>query len=137
MAGMQRVSLFIATLACAISGVTLAQTRETQERSLQKYLKYAGDPVEEFPFWRLDHFELVGPDKVVIWPTIHDAYLVTVSPPCAKLEWAMAIGVTSEQRHVVSRKFDYVTTGNERCKIEQIRPIDYKTMRRDQQSGKS
>jgi hypothetical protein len=108
-----------------------AQTRKTQQENLDRFEKYAGDPVEQFQFWSLYKWQLVGPNKVVVWPTINDAYLLTVDDPCPGLEWANGIGVTSKQRHLVSRKFDYVTYGKGRCQISEIRPIDYKTMLKD------
>ena len=62
---------------------------------------------------------------------INDAYLVTVAKPCPGLEFARGIGVTSKQRRIVSRKFDYVTYGNGRCQIMEIQPIDYRQMLKD------
>ncbi len=108
-----------------------AQTREVQQQNLERFEKYAGAPVEEFEFWSLHKWQLVGPEKIVVWPTINDAYLITVDKPCPGLEWAKGIGVTSQQRHIVSRKFDYVTYGRGRCAIREIRPIDYKAMLKD------
>ena len=109
-----------------------AQTRETQQEHLQRFEKYAGSPVDEFEFWPpLYKWELVGPEKVVVWPTINQAFLISVHAPCPGLEWSKAIGVTSKQRHYVTAKFDYVTYGRDQCAIDEIRPIDYKTMLKD------
>ena len=122
-------------LAAACLAIALgapAQTRKTQAENLDRYEKYLGDPIDEFQFWPpLYKWELVGPTKVVVWPTINEAYLITVNEPCPRLEWAKAIGVTSQQRHYVNRKFDYVTYGGDRCQIREIRPIDYRTMLKD------
>jgi hypothetical protein len=116
---------------------TDAQTRKTQQENLERFEKYLGEPVEQFQFWSLYKWQLVGPNKVVVWPTINDAYLLTVDDPCPGLEWANGIGVTSKQRHLVSRKFDYVTYGKGRCQINEIRPIDYKTMLKDGPDAKA
>ena len=121
-------SLFVFVVAMSGSVCAHAQTRETQQRNLDRYLQFAGAPIDEFPFWKLYQWELVGPDKVMVWSTVKDAYLLTATPPCPKLEWARAIGVTSNQRHVVSRAFDFVTAGDDRCRISEIRPIDYAAM---------
>ena len=114
-----------------------AQTRKTQQANLERFEKYAGEPVDQFQFWSLYKWQLVGPTKVVVWPTINEAYLLTVNEPCPGLEWANTIGVTSKQRHIVSRKFDYVTYGKGRCQINEIRPIDYKTMLKDGPDAKA
>jgi uncharacterized protein DUF6491 len=119
------------------SSAALAQTRETQQENLDRFEKYAGAPIDEFEFWSLYKWQLVGPEKVVVWSTINDAYLVSVASPCPGLEWARGIGVTSKQRHIVSRKFDYVTYGKGRCQITDIRPIDYKQMLKDGPDAKA
>ncbi|HJT98251.1 MAG TPA: DUF6491 family protein [Rhodanobacteraceae bacterium] len=120
-------------LLLALAGIALAHadTRETQQRNLERFERYAGAPVGEFDFWSLYKFQVVGPENVVVWSTIKDAYLLSVDSPCPRLEFANAIGVTSQQRHVVSSKFDYVTFGHDRCKIREIRPIDYQQMLKD------
>ncbi len=109
----------------------IAQTRATQQQNLERFEKYAGAPIDAFDFFSLYKWQLVGPEKVVVWSTVSDAYLIAVASPCPGLEWAHGIGVTSKQRHLVSRKFDDVTYGNGRCQITQIRPIDYKRMLKD------
>lgn len=114
-----------------------AQTRQVQQENLERFEKYAGAPVEQFQFWSLYKWQLVGPEKVVVWSTINDAYLISVDDPCPGLEWSRAIGVTSKQHHIVSRKFDYVTYGKGRCAIKEIRPIDYRTMLKDGPDAKA
>jgi hypothetical protein len=109
----------------------LAQTREVQQEKLERYMKYAGDPIDQFNFWSMYKWSLVGPNKVVVWPSINEAYLLTVADPCPGLEWAKGIGVTSKQSHTVSTRFDYVTYGRGECQIIEMRPIDYKRMLKD------
>lgn len=128
---MRNVIAAIVLASVVAAPAAVAQTRATQEQNLERFEKYAGAPVDEFDFWSLYKWQLVGPEKVVVWSTISDAYLITVAKPCAGLEFARGIGVTSKQRHIVSRKFDDVTYGNGRCHIAEIRPIDYKQMLKD------
>lgn len=128
---MRNVIAAIVLASVVAAPAAVAQTRATQEQNLERFEKYAGAPVDEFDFWSLYKWQLVGPEKVVVWSTISDAYLITVAKPCAGLEFARGIGVTSKQRHIVSRKFDDVTYGNGRCQIAEIRPIDYKQMLKD------
>jgi hypothetical protein len=124
-------------LASIVAAPASAQTRATQQQNLERFEKYAGAPIDEFDFWSLYKWQLVGPEKVVVWSTINDAYLITVAKPCPGLEFARGIGVTSKQRRIVSRKFDYVTYGSGRCQIMEIRPIDYKRMPGDGPDGKT
>lgn len=106
-----------------------AQTPATQQKALSRYAKYAGAPIDQFQFWDLFQWELAGRDKVLVWTAVNQAYLITVRLPCNRLQWANSIGLTSQQAHIVSRKFDYVTAGDERCHITEIQPIDYKAMK--------
>lgn len=131
------LSISMLILAALSAAGAWAQTPETQQRNLDRYLQFAGAPIDEFPFWSLYQWELVGPDKIVVWSTVKNAYLLTVAQPCSKLEWARAIGVTSNQRHVVGRTFDFVIADGERCKIEQIRPIDIAAMRKQAREDKA
>ena len=128
---MRKVFAAVALAGALVAPAAHAQTRATQQENLERFEKYAGAPVDEFDFWSLYKWQLVGPEKVVVWSTINDAYLITVAKPCAGLEFARGIGVTSKQRRIVSRKFDYVTFGNGRCQIAEIRPIDYRQMLKD------
>jgi hypothetical protein len=123
-------------LGALIAGSAAADTRAVQQQNLEKYTPYLQEPVDSFRFWSLYKWQLVGPEKVVIWSTIKDAYLVTVEQPCSGLEWAHGIGVTSKQSHKVSKSFDSVTAGKQRCRISEIRPIDTKRMQEERRAAK-
>ncbi len=112
-------------LALLLATSASAQTREKQEKALSQYLPYAGTPVDRIQFWELQRWELVGEYKVVVWPRINEAYLLTVDGPCNDLQWKEAIGVTSTA-NVVNRRFDSVVVGHDKCRINEIRPIDFK-----------
>jgi type II secretory pathway pseudopilin PulG len=120
----------LAILALLAAATAQAQTREKQEESLDKYLPYAGAPVDHFQFWKLTQWELVGQFKVVVWPRLNEAFLLTVDPPCSELEWAKSIAVTSTA-NTVNRGFDSVQVGRDKCRINEIRPIDYKKYRQE------
>ena len=128
---MRNVLAAIAFASVLAAPVASAQTRATQQQNLERFEKYAGAPIDEFEFFSLYKWQLVGPEKVVVWSTINDAYLITVEKPCPGLEFARGIAVTSKQRHIVSAKFDEVTYGKGRCQIAQIRPVDYRQMLKD------
>jgi type II secretory pathway pseudopilin PulG len=125
----------MAILVLLVATSASAQTRETQEKRLNEYLPYAGEPVDRFQFWNLQRWELVGEYKVIVWPQLNKAYLLTVYPPCNRLEWTQAIGVTSTAQ-VVSQKFDSVVIGEDKCRIKEIRPIDYKKYLSDRKAAK-
>ena len=113
------------------AGGVQADTREHQKEELARFEKYAGEPIDEFPMFRMWQWQVVGPDRLVVWSTIKDAYLMRVDKGCNRLDWTHGLSVTQNMRQKVSRKFDFVVFGDQRCKITQIRPIDYKAMLKD------
>ena len=125
----------IAMFGLLLATSTFAQTAEKQDKALNEYLPYAGEPVDRFQFWDLQRWELVGDYKVVVWPRLNEAYLLTVDPPCQDLRWAQKIGVTSTANSV-SKRFDSVLVGKFKCRINEIRPIDYKKYLADRKAAK-
>ena len=121
----------IAIVLTALAGAAQADTRATMQETLDHYMPYVGEPVDGFTFWSLHKWKLAGPEKVIVWPTIKDAWLVTVEKPCSRLEWARGIGLSSQQSRQVQVRSDYVQVGNQRCHIEEIRPIDLERMNLD------
>lgn len=117
--------------ALLLAGGAQADTPETQKKNLDGYTPYLQAPVGQFNFWSLHKWQLVGPDKVVVWLTINDAYLLTVETPCDSLQWTNDIGVTSQASHTVMRRMDWVIAGKDRCRIAQIQPIDYARMKKE------
>ena len=122
--------------AMMIAGEATAQTRERQQEALDAYLPYAGAPMDSFRFWKLTQWELVAPTKVVVWPKLQEAYLLTVDEPCSELEWAKSIAVTSSVQRVTAR-FDSVKVGRDECRINEIRPIDYRKYQQDRKARAS
>lgn len=132
---MQRNLTMMALAALLMAATAHAQTRERQQERLDAYLPYAGEPVERFQFWNLTQWELVATDKVVVWPRLNEAYLLTVDKPCSDLEWAKSIAVTSTA-NMVNVRFDSVKAGKDTCHINEIRPIDYRKYRQDRAQEK-
>src|SRR5690606_9656158 len=112
------------------AGTVQADTRATMQETLDHYSPYLGEPVQGFTFWSLHRWKLAGPEKVIVWPTVKDAWLVTVEKPCPQLEWARGIGFGSQQSHQVQVRIDHLEVGNQRCRIEEIRPIDLEAMKK-------
>ena len=132
---MRNLLISASLVLCLVTGAR-ADTREYEKQELARYQKYAGGPIDEFRMTSLFRWQVVGPQSVVVWSTIRDAYLITVDMPCANLEWTHALGLTQSQKWTVSRKFDFVAFDKQRCTISQIRPIDLAVMSKDTQAEK-
>jgi hypothetical protein len=123
---MSKRSLFAAML-IGLSTLAHADTRAHEKEELARFERFAGAPVDEFAMVELFRSQVVGPENVVIWSTLRDAYLVRVQQPCRQLEWAHALSVSQAQKWKVSRKFDSINVGTA-CRIVEIRPVDLAAM---------
>lgn len=121
-------SLGFAVLSFAACTTTPAPPAATPQEQAE-YLHFAGQPIDSFTY--LEHYyswKPLGQQQLVLWTDIDDAYLITVWPACVGLQYAFRIRLTSES-HIVTRRIDAVTFGDQHCYITQIRPIDYRAMR--------
>ncbi len=122
----------IAMLVFGLGSVSaFADTHAHQMDELARFKRYAGSPVDEFRMVDVFQTQIVGDKNVVVWPAINTAYFITVDKPCLKLEWATGFGVTQKMTMKVTKRFDFITFDNQRCKIVEIRPVDYKAMLKD------
>ncbi len=125
--------LMLALPACG----AMADTKEHQAEELARFRSFAGAPVDEFKMVDVFQTQIVGDNNVVIWPTINTAYLLTVDKPCSNLSFAQGFAVTQEQSMKVSKAFDLVYFDHQRCRITEIRPVDYKALlKADKAAGK-
>ena len=113
----------------ACSGIPLKE-REAAQRA--RYEAYAGAPIQQFTWiGQYNSWEPIGTNKLVVWTTPFQAYLLKVAPPCDNLEFINRIGLTSTSNTVYAR-FDAIKVDHGwRCPIQEIRPIDYGRMRQD------
>ena len=120
--------LATALLAAGCSGIT---RRERDQQQLDRYLRYAGPPVDRITYLgHYDNWQSVSRYQLVLWTNINDAYLITVQPPCEDLPFAQRIGLT-QTSHTIYQRFDFVLVNHWKCQISEIRPIDYLQMKRD------
>ena len=115
-------------LAVLLAGCASPGPAERQMRRLQLVQDVVGEPVESFHFWRLDRWEPLGREHVAVWTRLDTAYLIRVRQPCSGLEYATTIGLSSTGQRVYQR-FDDVFFEQQRCRIDEIRPIDVKALK--------
>jgi hypothetical protein len=99
------------------------------------YLDYAGEPVSEFTSFRLQSWQPLSRNRLVLWAGINEAYLVTVWASCPDLQFAQAIHVTSTGSQITT--FDHVNVGRDRCPISEIRPINVRQMKADRAADRA
>jgi hypothetical protein len=120
--------LTVATLS-ACSGIP---RRESDAQTLARIQQYAGDPVTEFrTFGSYNSWTPIDNHHVLVQTNINEAYLISVFEPCTNLPFATHLAITSRFPNQVQSGFDSIRVGRERCRISQIRPVNYKQMRAD------
>jgi Family of unknown function (DUF6491) len=92
-------------------------------------MRYAGPPIERFSFRNSYTGWQIVEDYKIIMLVGDDAYLLTVVPPCPQMRLALFMSIRSSTGATVSR-FDRVQLDENNCLIDEIRPIDYRRMRR-------
>lgn len=124
-----RLSVLMLSLA-ALTSCAAFGDRESDAERLARYVEHAGDPVDSFTYLgRIDSWQSLGRDTLVVRTGVNDAYLLRVAPPCNELQFASGIGLTSTG--VTVSRFDSVLVRGERCMITDIRPVDYGAVKRD------
>jgi len=117
-------------VAASLAGCVSGAPRANDHTPANDYLAYAGAPIDSFHINRLDNWQVVGPNQLVLWSTPWQAYLVTVWSSCSQLPFANRLAVTSTVGSV--SKFESIVLRNgTRCPIDEIRPIDLKQMQAD------
>jgi Family of unknown function (DUF6491) len=98
---------------------------------LDRYDHYAGPSIDRFEYrGRLDGWRSVGENRLVVWTSADDAYLLTVEPECRGLATTNRIDLSSSS-HNVNRGSDSVVVNRERCRITDIHHVNYAKMKHD------
>ena len=125
------VPLAALALAACASGGGIAR----KDTPKMDYTHYAGQPVDSIrSLGRVNGWTTVSRNQLVIWTGVNEAWLLRVWEPCRELEFANAVSITQSGSSIT--KFDSVQVGRERCRIEEIRPVDIKQMNADRKAAK-
>jgi Family of unknown function (DUF6491) len=107
-----------------------------------RYAAYAGPPVDSFTWMgHYNGWEDLGRDRLVLFTSPNDAYLIRVWPSCALPPGIERIGFSTTANTVYARldavTFDSPGTGPMRCPIEEIRKVDYRAMQADLRAARA
>jgi hypothetical protein len=124
---MKQLVMLVLTVLLAIACAG-GPRRNTDDDAIA-YLDYAGEPIRGFTSFRLQSWQPLSRNRLVLWTGVNEAYLVTVWDSCPDLLFAHSIRVSSTVSQITT--FDHVNVGRDRCQIRQIRPIDVRQMKAD------
>lgn len=131
---MNKTLITLLAAAALAAGCATTPNRIKSDEALERYLAYAGEPVREFTAFRLQSWQPLGRDKLMLWTGVNDAYLVTVWETCRDLQFANSIRVRNTGSSVST--FDSIQVGRDRCRIEEIRPVDIRRMKAEQHAAR-
>lgn len=115
-------------LLAALAGCASPGPRERMAARLAEVEAHAGAPVESFHLWQLDRWETLGRAELMVWTRPNEAWLLRVDEPCRDLEFANALTLSSSVGRV-HRRFDAVQFEHQRCRINEIRPVDGRALK--------
>lgn len=121
--------LALATTAVLAAGCAGGTAISRSEQAMEKYEPYVGEPIKGFTAFRLDSWQSVDRDHLILWTGINDAWLITVGGSCPDLMFTDRIRVTSTGTQVST--FDKVIVRGDTCLIDTIQPIDVRRMKAD------
>jgi hypothetical protein len=124
---LSRLLVPVAALGLMAGCVTVAPSPPSKDA--QTFLNYAGPPIDNFTYLgRYYGVRVLGGPYVALWTTNSDGYLIKVMEPCTNLPFANKIDLTSASR-TVTRNYDYVIVGQDRCHIDTIQRLDIEAMK--------
>jgi hypothetical protein len=130
---MKQLILLVLTALLA-TGCAGGPRRNADEDAIA-YLDYAGAPIRGFTSFRLQSWQPLSRNRLVLWAGVNQAYLLTVWDSCPDLLFAQSIHVSSTGSQITT--FDHVNVGRDRCQINQIRPINVRQMKEDRAADRA
>ena len=125
--------ILVILVALLASACASGLRRDTSDEKLS-YLDYAGDPIKGFTSFRLQSWQPLSRNRLVLWAGVNEAYLVTIWDGCQDLQFAEAIHVSSTGNQIST--FEHVNVGRDRCQISEIRPVNVRQMKADRAADK-
>ena len=66
---------WILSAALVLSACTGIARREDDQQQLDRYLRYAGAPIDQFTYLgRYDNWQAIGPNQLAVWTGMNDAF---------------------------------------------------------------
>lgn len=126
------MTLLLVSLVTAGCAAGTSVTRNMD--ALQKYEPYVGAPVRDFTAFRLDSWQSVDREHLILWTGINDAWLITVKGYCPDLMFTDRIRVTSTGSRIST--LDKIVVRGDTCLIDEIAPINVRQMKADREALK-
>jgi hypothetical protein len=127
-----KTMLALALVAVVASGCASGLSRSSGDRVLERYEPYIGEPIRGFTAFRMQSWQPVSRNQLILWTSINDAYLITITNNCPDLMFTDTVRVTSTASQIST--LDQVRVRGDRCPIQKIQPIDIRRWRKDREA---
>jgi hypothetical protein len=127
-----KTMLALALVAVVASGCASGLSRSSGDRVLERYEPYIGEPIRGFTAFRMQSWQPVSRNQLILWTSINDAYLLTITNNCPDLMFTDTVRVTSTASQIST--LDQVRVRGDRCPIQKIQPIDIRRWRKDREA---
>jgi hypothetical protein len=133
---MKHSAWWILSLAALVTACAGVPRDDAAVSPLERYMAYAGEPVDRFTYpQRLRSWRPVDRQHLMVQSGVGRFYLLAVEPGCIGLQQSHRLAFTSNvARSTVSSGFDEIRLERDRCRITEIRPLDYDRMREDERA---
>ncbi|MEX2149637.1 MAG: DUF6491 family protein [Steroidobacteraceae bacterium] len=121
--------LALALVAAVACGCASGLSRSSGDRVLERYEPYVGEPIRGFTAFRTQSWQAVSRNQLILWTSLNDAYLLTITSNCPDLMFTDTVRVTSSGSQIST--LDQVRVRDDRCPIQKIQPIDIRQWRKD------
>jgi hypothetical protein len=125
-------------LLAALSLAACATSRMSDGDRLAMYRAHAGEPVSRIRYFNPIGWGRVDGDHLVLDMRPSQSWLIRVSGACLDWNSSFALGISSSAGWV-STKFDRIYTNDApmSCVIQEIRPLDRKALRADENARRA
>ena len=135
---MTRAVPAMAILGLVLSACT-AMKPESDDEELARFKTYFRQPVEQASYsGGISGWRQITNDHVAIFTGASDAYVIRLARPCSNL--ASSTGITSivlsSPSGTIVRGDPVIVSGDLRCRILEIYPVDYKALEQAQREAR-
>lgn len=113
-----------AAVLVGVAGTAAARSIEGA-RDIKTYEKAAGSEVTTMPASPMVNWQALDDHTLAVWTSHDKPWLVAVDPSCSGLMSAKNVAFTSRSNQITAGT-DSLKLGNTDCKVESIKPVDYK-----------
>jgi hypothetical protein len=121
------------SFAVLVAGGCATPREDAELSALERHIAYAGAPIDRFSYpQRIRGWSPIDREHLLIHTGLGQSYLLAVAPGCVGLRTSHTVALSSRagQRSITSG-IDEVRLEQDRCRIIEIRPLDYERMRAD------